>query len=182
MKAALLTRLTIACIFAAPLAAQCHPLEEVREHRCGALHGAPPMPGFPVFPPPMAGLFLPPQPPGSLLPGDEALPPFLHGLSLSEEQRDQLFAIHHEQVPLLREKAKAARKAMEALHVLAVAPGYDDAKAQSLAENGARAIAEIALMLARSDRQSYELLNETQRKQAAALKAKIDAHFAEIPR
>ena len=58
------------------------------------------------------------------------LPPFLHGLDLSEEQQDRVFAIVHELVPKLRQQARAARKAHEQLHQMSLGETYDEARAR----------------------------------------------------
>ncbi len=121
----------------------------------------------------------PPPPPfgAALTPGDAPLPPFLHGLKLSEEQRDRIFAIQYEQMPRLRENAKAARKAMEELRSLAFSGKFDDEKAKALAETGARALVETTLLHSRADQQMIALLSAEQRQQMADMKARLDAHF-----
>jgi periplasmic protein CpxP/Spy len=104
--------------------------------------------------------------------GDGPMPGFLHGLELTDAQRDKVFAIGHEQAPQLREKFKAAHKAREELRALVTSPQYDEAKAKALADAEARAMAEIALLKARSDHAIYALLTPEQRKKAEELKAK----------
>lgn len=107
----------------------------------------------------------------------EHTPPFLRGIELTDEQNDKIFAIMHQQEPLLRDQAKAAHKAHEALHKLASSGQYEEAKAKTLAESGARAMAEIALLHARADQQIHALLTPEQRKRAEAIKAKFEAKF-----
>ncbi|MBS4097672.1 MAG: Spy/CpxP family protein refolding chaperone [Sulfuricella sp.] len=119
----------------------------------------------------------PPPPFGAeMLPGDLPLPPFLHGVKLSEEQRDRIFAIQHEQSPLQRENAKTARKALDELRALAFSDQYDDQKAQALAANGARAIAAMALQRVRTEQKILALLTSAQRTQVEQLKARMDGH------
>jgi len=93
------------------------------------------------------------------------LPPHLHGLPLSEAQQDKIFSLIHAQAPKLREQAKTARKSREELHALARSAAFDDGKAKALAEIGAKANAESALILARLDQQTMKLLTPEQRKQ-----------------
>ena len=50
--------------------------------------------------------------------GGEMLPPHLRGLNLTEAQRDKIFEIMHAQAPVMRDKAKALRKAETDLHAL----------------------------------------------------------------
>ncbi|MGB0126438.1 MAG: Spy/CpxP family protein refolding chaperone [Rhodocyclaceae bacterium] len=104
--------------------------------------------------------------------GEGPMPGFLHGLDLNEGQRDKVFAIGHDQAPQLREKFKAVQKAKEDLRALVTSPQYDEAKAKSLADTEARAMAEIALLRARSEHAIYALLTPEQRKKAEELKAK----------
>jgi Spy/CpxP family protein refolding chaperone len=97
-------------------------------------------------------------------------PPFLHGLNLTEAQRDQIFKIMHNQAPVLREKTKEARKAHTELRALSFSDKYDEARAKALAESGARAMAEIAEMRAAGANRIYLLLSPEQRKKAEELK------------
>lgn len=95
--------------------------------------------------------------------GAGRLPPFLRGLKLSEEQQDKVFAILHEQAPKMREQAKTARQAHTELRDLALAEQYDEARARALADSGAKAMAEMALMRMRTERQIVALLTPEQR-------------------
>jgi Spy/CpxP family protein refolding chaperone len=98
-------------------------------------------------------------------PGREPMPPFLYGVSLTEEQRDKLFDLMHAQIPALRAREKELRQSHEALLRLSLSGEFDDLKAKSLAEAGARALAEIALTRARLDHKVYRLLTAEQRQQ-----------------
>lgn len=102
---------------------------------------------------------LPFMPPPEVLP----LPPFLHGIELSEAQQDQAFAIVHEQLPRLREQGKALRKAAEGLRTLVAAASFDEAKARELSREEARAAAELHLLMARTDSRLLALLTPPQR-------------------
>lgn len=99
--------------------------------------------------------------------GGETMPPHLRGLNLSEAQRDKIFEIMHAQAPLMREKAKAVRKAEDDLRALAAADDYSDAKARTLADTAAKAISEMSLARARAERQVFETLTPEQRRQLA---------------
>jgi Spy/CpxP family protein refolding chaperone len=102
--------------------------------------------------------------PGPFGPGR---PPFFHGLDLSEAQQDQVFAIVHAEAPYLREQSKAAAKAREALHALARADKYDDAKAAALAKDLASAEANIALQHVRTQQKLLAVLTPEQRNKQA---------------
>jgi len=103
--------------------------------------------------------------------GGEMMLPHLRGLNLSEAQRDKIFEITHAQAPLMRDKAKAVRKAEDDLRTLAAADDYSDAKARALADTAAKAISELSLARARAERQVFEALTPEQRKQLADMKA-----------
>ena len=99
-------------------------------------------------------------------PGAQGLPPFLHGIELSEAQQDKVFAATYAQAPLLREQEKIAFKAHAQLRELAGSSTYDDAKAGALANTAAQAMAKISLLHARLEQQLLAVLTPEQRKQA----------------
>ncbi len=103
--------------------------------------------------------------------GGEMMPPHLRGLNLTEAQRDKIFEIMHAQAPVMRDKAKALRKAEEDLRALTAAADYSDAKAKSLADAGAKAMSEMTLARAKAERQVFEVLTPEQRKQLAEMMA-----------
>jgi periplasmic protein CpxP/Spy len=119
-----------------------------------------PVPAMPPLAPSDAPMMHPGPMPGEI----EPTPRFLHGLQLSEEQNDKVFALMHAQAPALRAKAKEARKAHEELHRLSLSADFNEATAKSLADAGARAMADMALMRARADQQIYRLLTLEQRR------------------
>lgn len=104
-------------------------------------------------------------PPPMMGPDQEPTPPFLHGVTLTEEQRDKVFEIMHAQIPALRTREKELRQSHEALLRVSLSGEFDDLKAKTLADAGARALAEIALTRARLDHKVYRLLTSEQRKQ-----------------
>ncbi|MBA5687822.1 Spy/CpxP family protein refolding chaperone [Rugamonas apoptosis] len=117
-----------------------------------AMRGGPAMPGMMV-------------PFGA--PGMAGQPPFLRGLELSEAQQDKVFAILHAQEPYLRDQGKAAAKAHAGLRELAHGAQYDDAKAASLTQAGAQAMANIMLQHVRTEQKLLAVLTPEQRKQLA---------------
>ncbi|MBI5784489.1 MAG: Spy/CpxP family protein refolding chaperone [Rhodocyclales bacterium] len=106
-----------------------------------------------------------PPPPPMLAPGREPMPPFLRGITLTEEQRDKVFEIMHAQIPSLRTREKELRQSREGLIKLSLSGEFDDLKAKALADAGARAMAEVVLTRARLDHKVYRLLTAEQRKQ-----------------
>ena len=88
---------------------------------------------------------------------------WLRGLDLTEAQRDQVFKIFHEQEPLLREHAKAARDASRELRAAATSPNFDRARARALAEAQAKASAEMAFLRADAMSRVVAILTPEQR-------------------
>ncbi|QLQ24017.1 MAG: Spy/CpxP family protein refolding chaperone [Dechloromonas sp.] len=132
---------------ALPLTAAAFPGPHGGHHGCGdfAAHGGPGM-------------------------GGGMMPLHLRGLNLSEPQRDKIFEIMHTQAPAMRDKAKAWRKAHDELRALAAVPDFSDAKARSLADAAAKAMAEMTLARARAEHQVFAVLTPEQRKQLAEMK------------
>ena len=133
----------------------------------------------PDGPPPRAM----PGPPPGLGHGPGRLPPFLHGIELSEAQQDKVFAATYAQAPLLREQEKIAFKAHAQLRELAASSAYDDAKAGALANTAAHAMATISLLQARLEQQLLAVLTPEQRKQAQQRRdSRQDLHASQRPR
>jgi len=117
----------------------------------------------PMGPPPGAGFRFD----SSFGPGPGFAPqaPLFRGVDLTDAQEDRIFAILHAEKPYLREQAKAAGKAHEALRALAEADKYDDAKAAALAQAAATASANIELQHVRTRQKLLAVLTTEQRKQ-----------------
>ena len=107
------------------------------------------------------------MPGGPGMGGGEMMPPHLRGLNLSEAQRDKVFEIMHAQAPAMREKAKALRTAEDNLRALAASPDFTEAKARALADESAKAMADMKLARVNTERQVFDLLTPEQRKEAA---------------
>lgn len=103
--------------------------------------------------------------------GGEKMPPYLHGLDLTEAQRDKVFEILHAQAPAMRDRAKAMHRVEDELRGLVAAPDYSAAKAKALADLAASAMAEMTLARVATDRQVFEVLTPEQRKLVAEMKA-----------
>lgn len=117
--------------------------------------------GGPDGPPPGFG---PAPAPGF---GPQGRAPLFRGVELTEAQEDKVFAILHAEQPYLRDQAKAAAKAREALRALAGADKYDDAKAAALAQAAATAAANIELQHVRTRQKLLAVLTPEQRKAQA---------------
>lgn len=137
----------------------------------------------PAGPPPCAMEGPPPgfgHGPGAGGPAAPGLPPFLHGIDLSEAQQDKVFAATYAQAPLLREQEKIAFKAHAQLRALAGSSAYDDAKAIALSSAAAQAMAKISLLHARLEQQLLAVLTPEQRKQAQHDSRPRSAHHRSI--
>lgn len=176
-----LQALLLAAMLALPLAASADvaALAAMPDDAPGAGAGAGPACGHPSGPGkeeghPMRGgeaMRGGPAMPGMMMPfgapGMGGQPPFLRGLELSEAQQDKVFAILHAQEPYLRDQGKAAAKAHAGLRELAHGTQYDDAKAASLTQAGAQAMANIMLQHVRTEQKLLAVLTPEQRKQLA---------------
>jgi periplasmic protein CpxP/Spy len=88
---------------------------------------------------------------------------WLRRLDLTEAQRDQVFKIFHEQAPVMREHANAARNASRELRAAAASPNFDRARARTLADAQAKAMAEMAFLRADAMSRVVALLTPEQR-------------------
>jgi Spy/CpxP family protein refolding chaperone len=104
---------------------------------------------------------------GPMMHGDDmmgSVPPFLHSLNLTDEQRDAIFNITYKQAPVMREKGQSLSKAYEALHALVKSGKFDEARAKSLAQEIADNLGAITLLRAKAESDIYALLTPEQRK------------------
>jgi Spy/CpxP family protein refolding chaperone len=102
---------------------------------------------------------------------------FLHGLKLSEAQRDKVFAIEYAQMPEAREQHKAIEHARRGLHQMVVSGQYDEARARTLAESLGRAVAREAQLRAQASAKIMQVLTPAQRKQVSEREAQRVAEF-----
>jgi periplasmic protein CpxP/Spy len=84
-------------------------------------------------------------------------------LNLTEQQRDQIFKIHHDSVPPMREQMKQVQKAREDLRQVAMADKFDEAKARQAADTQAKAMANMAVMRAQTMNRVRQVLTPEQR-------------------
>jgi len=98
----------------------------------------------------------------------------INRLDLTEEQRDQIFAIKHAQRPAIREKMKELRKGREALQEAAMAEPYDAQAVRKLADQQARLRAELIVMRNAAQNKIYALLTPEQREEVAQRKESRD--------
>ena len=85
------------------------------------------------------------------------------GLHLTEAQRDQIFKIHYEQMPAMREQMKQVEKARNDLRQIALADKFDEARARQAADAQAKAMATLAVMRAQAMNRVRQVLTPEQR-------------------
>ncbi|HSI43442.1 MAG TPA: Spy/CpxP family protein refolding chaperone [Methylotenera sp.] len=98
------------------------------------------------------------------------LPPHLKALDLSDKQKDEIFALMHNQAPAFREQHKERMKLMAELRQTSQAEQFDDAKAQQIADRLAALDREKTLSRARTGAKIYALLTPEQRAKAREFK------------
>ncbi len=84
-------------------------------------------------------------------------------LNLTEAQQDQIFKIHYDQEPALREQMKKVRAAREDLHKAAIAERYDEGQVRRAADAQAKAISDLAVMHVQTMRRVRDVLTPEQR-------------------
>jgi protein CpxP len=151
--------ITLGIATLAPAIAQAQPSPDEKNGSCGRME-APEHRGHPE---------------AGMMPG-LPMPPFLHGIELTEAQRDAIFSILHAEAPAVRERMKAVHKAHEALHALTMSGKYDEARAKELAETAADNMAVLSLLRSRSESRIYALLTPEQRKAVNETKNKFGPH------
>jgi Spy/CpxP family protein refolding chaperone len=107
-----------------------------------------------------------------LMRGGGPVPPFLHGIDLTEAQREAVFTIMHNQAPVVRAKGKALQKAHEAMRAMSLSDKYDEAQSRLLAQEIADNAAALVLLHSRAEHEVYAQLTPEQRKQVGERKIK----------
>ena len=87
----------------------------------------------------------------------------MRALNLTEPQRDQIFKIHHDSVPAMREQMKQVQKARTDLRQIAMADKFDEAKARQAADAQAKAMSNMAVMRAQTMNRVRQVLTPEQR-------------------
>jgi Spy/CpxP family protein refolding chaperone len=91
--------------------------------------------------------------------------PMMHmrALGLSEAQQDQIFKIHHDAVPAMREQMKQVQKARMELRSLAMADKLDEARVRQAADAQAKALSAMAVMRVQTANRVRQVLTPEQR-------------------
>jgi Spy/CpxP family protein refolding chaperone len=109
--------------------------------------------------------------PGRMGPGADGMPGpgFMHGMNLTEAQRDAIFNLHYAQAPQMREQMKTLAKQRQALRELAQSDTFDEQRAGQIAADMARTESTIAVMRAKTGNAVWKLLTPEQRQLAAKM-------------
>lgn len=94
----------------------------------------------------------------------------MRALQLTEAQRDQIFKIRHDQAQAVYDQRKAERAAATKLRELSSAGTFDEAQAQSLAQELGKAQAQLALLRAQEHAKFLAVLTPEQREKLAELR------------
>ena len=106
-------------------------------------------------------------------------PHFLRGIALTSEQEDKIFALHHAEVPKVREQIKQRHALHEELRQVSQAVQFDEAKAKAITDKLANLEKEGALNRARTENKVLAVLTPEQREQALKNKMQFGKHRGE---
>lgn len=106
-------------------------------------------------------------------------PHYLRGIALSSEQEDKIFALHHAEVPKVREQMKQRHALHQELRLVSQAAQFDESKAKAIADKLANLEKDGALNRARTENKVLSLLTPEQREQALKNKAQFGKHRSE---
>jgi len=95
--------------------------------------------------------------------GHGMMPRFLHGIDLTEEQQDKVFAILYPLMPGEREHHKAVRELKQQQKALTESANFDAGKLKKLLDAEAKAHAEHKLELAKAHNKIFQLLTDEQK-------------------
>ncbi len=102
--------------------------------------------------------------------GEPGVPPHMRALNLTQDQKDKIFAITHEQAPAKYAQHKQQRETMDALRTLSQADKFDEAKAQQLADQLGKLEKEKVLSRLKTEAKISAVLTPEQRAKAREFK------------
>lgn len=106
-------------------------------------------------------------------------PRYLHGIALTNEQEDKIFALNYAEVPKLREQKKQRYVLHQELREVSHAAQFDENKAKLIADKLATLEKDDALNRARTESKVLAVLTSEQREQALKNKAQFGKHRGE---
>jgi protein CpxP len=117
-----------------------------------------------------------PSPPVGPQFGTQHQPPYLMGVTLTEDQQDKVFDILHAAEPALREQEKAVRKARDGLRDLGRSAQFDAAGAAALAQALGKAESQLTLLRVRADYEVFSVLTAQQKTEISHLESERESH------
>lgn len=108
--------------------------------------------------------------------GTRHQPPYLMGVTLTEDQQDKVFAILHAAEPALREQEKAVRKARDGLRDLGRSAQFDAGSAATLAQALGKAESQLTLLRVRADHDVFSVLTAEQKTEISHLESERESH------
>jgi periplasmic protein CpxP/Spy len=99
---------------------------------------------------------------------------FLHGIDLTDAQKDQIFELKHAEVPKMRAHMKARHQLKQEL--MQLSDNYSETKAKTIADKLATIERDSVLARVHHQQQVLNLLTPEQRKQVAENKEKFKQH------
>jgi Spy/CpxP family protein refolding chaperone len=91
----------------------------------------------------------------------------LRRLDLSQDQKDQVFKIRHDQAQAVYDQRKALHAARQAMRKVARADSFDESKAEQAAQNMGKAQAQLSLLHAQAAAKIRAVLTPEQRQKLA---------------
>lgn len=101
---------------------------------------------------------------------------FMHGLDLTEAQRDEIFEVRHAAAPTLRDKGKQVHEARQALREVSKGEAFDEAKVRAASERVAKAQADVMVERLRVKQQVLAVLTPEQRTKLDQAKERRGEH------
>ena len=108
--------------------------------------------------------------------GSQHQPPYLMGVTLTEDQQDKVFAILHAAEPALREQEKAVRQARDGLRDLGRSAQFDTGSAATLAQALGKAESQLTLLRVRTDHEVFSVLTAEQKTEVSHLESEFESH------
>lgn len=106
-------------------------------------------------------------------------PRYLHGIALSSEQEDKIFALNYAEAPKVRDLMKQRQALHLELRQVSQAAQFDESKAKAIADKLATLEKDSALNRARTESKVLAVLTPEQREQALKNKEQFSKHRGE---
>jgi Spy/CpxP family protein refolding chaperone len=102
------------------------------------------------------------------------MPPYLHSLNLTDDQKDKIFAITYAQLPKLRELKIQKHESMTTLKKLASSDQFNEAKAEALATKLASLDKALILLHINTDTKIRAILSDDQKRKLSSFEDNLE--------